>query len=622
MFKVLYINYLESYNLSNDIIYNFLTSNNIKFEINYLMNKLNNWELFNNKNLSNEEIIEDSNLIICNEINDISLINILLKYKNKVILHITKSIEIYNPNLKELYEECMLKYGNYGIKFPLFMQELYNIGDEINNNVTNITFDNFINKRFAILMSNHDKGNTKIPIYDKLKDLGGIVCPFNLLNNFNYINNLEKEFIFNICPESYDITNKSNKLYRNSLSGSIPIYYGKLDNIDKLIYNTNRIILCDPNSEISLEQTHKYVKDLLLNPQKLYEYYKQPIYNNNYKSVIDDLLIEFLIKLKNVVENIKYFNETVYTQNKIIGNIVKNINYENDIINNNYIFCLSTNMKMLTDNNFHILLYKLLEQKPKNIIIKLNLCEDIEPYIIYNNDHPSLIIHCYNSINPHMNIDNLILLSEKLNILDTDRIIFINDTFNPCNNLISLYDLCYQLYNSDGIVINNDNNMCIFSNNYEGYIYENMSYSFKYEFIKDINISELDQIATIYNKNLDISCIHLKLGGNILQNNIIFPNIFNRKNKKIKNIQIENEILETINLSNNYLININDYDRKNKNINIKYYNNNTILITIIYYNDIPINDTINLNINKINYNFEIINTNSSKKSYLLSLYNN
>jgi len=616
MFRVLYINYLENYNLSNDIIYNYLINNNIKFEINYLINKLNNWELIINNNnlLSTEKIIEEYNLIICNEMDDIKLINILIKYKNKVILYITKPIEIYNPNLIELYEGCILKYGNYGIKYPSYIQELYTNASEINNNIVNITFEEFVNKRFTILMSNHDKGNTKVPIYNKLKDLGGIVCPLNLLNNFNYIKDLEKEFIFNICPESYNIANISNKLYKNSLSGNIPIYYGKLDDIDKLIYNTKRIILCDPYSEISLQQTYDSVKDLLTNPQKLYEYYKQPIYNNNYKLVIEKLLTELLIKLKNTIDIIDYDNK------KVIGNIVKNINYESININsNNYIICLTTTISKLKDNNFILLLYKLLEQKPKNIIIKVNLYEDIEPYIIYNNDHPELIIHCYNSKYPHINIDNLILLSEKINILDTDKIIFINDTFDPYNNFILLYDLCYQLYNSDGIVINNDNNMCIFSNNYEGYIYENLSYSFKYKYIKDIDINDLSQVDTIYNKNLDISCIHLKLGENSIYNNIIFPNIFNKKIKKIKDIQIENNILESINLSNKLIITINEYDKNYKNINILYYNNNTILITIIYYNDILINDIISLNINKINYNFEIINNISSKKSYLLSL---
>mgnify|MGYP003337699769 CR=1 FL=1 len=68
------------------------------------------------------------------------------KYKDKVILHITKLIEIYNPNLKELYDNCILKYGNYGIKYPTYIQELYNIDDKLNHNNENITFDDFINK--------------------------------------------------------------------------------------------------------------------------------------------------------------------------------------------------------------------------------------------------------------------------------------------------------------------------------------------------------------------------------------------------------------------------------------------------------------------------------------------
>jgi hypothetical protein len=59
----------------------------------------------------------------------------------------------------------------------------------------------------------------------------------------------------------------------------------------------------------------------------------------------------------------------------------------------------------LYNDSFQDIIKKLLNQKlkPKYIIIKVEI--DTEAYIIQNNDYPSLIIHCYNSIYKDFNID-------------------------------------------------------------------------------------------------------------------------------------------------------------------------------------------------------------------------
>jgi hypothetical protein len=59
------------------------------------------------------------------------------------------------------------------------------------------------------------------------------------------------------------------------LGGAIPIYYGELDDIDRRIFNADRIVVVDPSNLISLYNT---VKELVNDPVKLVDFYRQDVF--------------------------------------------------------------------------------------------------------------------------------------------------------------------------------------------------------------------------------------------------------------------------------------------------------------------------------------------------------
>uniref|UniRef100_A0A6C0H7D7 Glycosyl transferase family 25 domain-containing protein n=1 Tax=viral metagenome TaxID=1070528 RepID=A0A6C0H7D7_9ZZZZ len=249
-------------------------------------------------------------------------------------------------------------------------------------------------------------------------------------------------------------------------------------------------------------------------------------------------------------------------------------NYEQNIIKNyesNIIINITTTMDMLKSNLFNDYIMKLYNQilHPKYIFIHI-YCDNGHCCLI-NDQFPNLFINC-------SKISNLIKFKKKIN--NTDKIIFMNDTFNNITtNFILMYELCYQLYNCDKIIPCN-NSKYIFWDNY--YNKENIDFSYSIKFNK------------IDNEILYICSINI----NVLINT---------------NINIPNEFMSTPNLYINidpiiyprYLLYCsNDIDiiqtnYINKHIYCNYYNDNIIIITITYFDKIPINDYIIINNNKI-----------------------
>jgi len=82
------------------------------------------------------------------------------------------------------------------------------------------------------------------------------------------------------------------------LGGAIPIYYGELDEMDQRIFNKNRIIFVNPGNLMNLYNT---VKDLISDPLKLTEFYKQEVFmrgayevmtvemHNNMRGMMDEI---------------------------------------------------------------------------------------------------------------------------------------------------------------------------------------------------------------------------------------------------------------------------------------------------------------------------------------------
>ena len=183
-----------------------------------------------------------------------------------------------------------IPYGPKSVKYPLYYEYM---GDnrtqkilEIQNYVKDINFEDFSNKQFCYLINRHDAGNTRTTIFKKLSKIDIITCPSNLFNNYSNeefekegTNKFRKRFIFSICPENFITTLDgyvTEKIYIALSNGNIPIYYGKLDEIDKKIFNMNRILWYNPIEQESIQEIYEKVLELMKDKQKLFEFYKQP----------------------------------------------------------------------------------------------------------------------------------------------------------------------------------------------------------------------------------------------------------------------------------------------------------------------------------------------------------
>jgi hypothetical protein len=241
------------------------------------------------------ENIHDANTLIVG--------NFIQPHELQQIMGCSKCVVLYiaEPILK--FKMCyfageLYKRGHYNyifgcvdnnpisrVKFPLYYTSFNHNPDVFINTNNYVKMQDISSKNFATLISRHDAGNIRVYIHRILSKLGHISCPGPLLNNcsneeVNRIGNPEyiKKFIFNICPENYGASHPgyiTEKLMNSCLGGAIPIYYGVLDDMDKCIFNNDRIIFVDPSNLMSLYNT---VKDLLTNPNKLEEFYKQDVF--------------------------------------------------------------------------------------------------------------------------------------------------------------------------------------------------------------------------------------------------------------------------------------------------------------------------------------------------------
>lgn len=643
--NILYIGYYKDHNIIEDNIY----INTLK-DKNYNIYKIDDEKLTNND-------INNADIIICGSfLQNTNIIEQIIKNKEKIIYNITEPVQFNNISMYNCYINNIFNIAigcvpenNKNIKFPLYIDfdvntvntskinNNININNNscekiinINNIINNITKDELFNKNFCCLINRHDFGNTRKHIYNKLIQLFDIVCPSVLFNNFDNITFekigreiFQNQFIFSICPENY-ITSLdgyvTEKLFIACSCGNIPIYYGKLDEYDRKIYNTNRIIEYNPESEESINNTFEFIKDLVLNPDKLYDYYKQPVFLDtacdtiNYFKANANYRINFFIN--NILTNKISYTKSLSTYKLLNYNEL--INYKPDFkLNNisNIIISIDSNIKTIKSINFKVLIDNLLNQTLKlkyifiNIILLNNEIINIEtefPKNVYINYFEKNIKNDYHIIN----LNNM---SDKIDI--NDKILFITDSFIPNYNLVLLYELCYQLYNCDGITINNNDDI-IFCDNIINMPDLDKTFSFKYKILKDIlintNTFEIELYKYSINNNLYLCSL----------------SIFNLKKSIPLKMNIENLNIQN-NINKRYLLfNINNItyepqknDFNNKQIDIKYYNKNIIILTITYFIDnnlIPYTDTIFLNNYIIKFNN---NTLSNKITLCIYIYN-
>ncbi len=265
--------------------------------------------LLNNDDLEVKNI-DESNVLVIGCFLNLNDLNKVMNYKGKRILYVSEPIKYLSfTNLFNfLFENRVYDYvigciennkDKNWYKYPLYIETYEkknnnSLCEEINNYVMNIDINN---KKYCTLISRHDLGNCRYRTYEVVRKYGSVDCPGPLLNNMSneYINRIGnsefiKEYLFNICNENFGQSHPgyiTEKLMNSCLGGAIPIYYGKLDEIDKRIFNIDRIILIDNLDDMSsLDEKLKY---LMNNRDELEKFYKQPVFVETAKKQLNEM---------------------------------------------------------------------------------------------------------------------------------------------------------------------------------------------------------------------------------------------------------------------------------------------------------------------------------------------
>jgi len=203
--------------------------------------------------------------------------------------------DISQQIIKELYLDKIPTLIYYPL-WILYYDNVFsqNYFDKKNEEVKNITREEFNNKNLCCLINSHDMNNVRTPIYNFIKSNNGeIDCPGRLLNNMsNKLVGTSSEdklrfmsnYKFNICSENkYGLGYLTEKLPQCMDSGCIPLYIGCNDTkkINYKIFNINRVVFMD---------NYDKLKELLESPDKQYELYKQPIFNDDSYKILNNFI--------------------------------------------------------------------------------------------------------------------------------------------------------------------------------------------------------------------------------------------------------------------------------------------------------------------------------------------
>ncbi len=309
MKKVLFLCYYSGFNHTEHILYKNIFSDSKKYTV-YTIK-------FHGEIRKEKIVLYDFIFCGCFTRNK----NIIDKYSTKMYLDILEPIEfrkddnafsIYKKDTFLGYMGC-IPYGPKSVKYPVYYEYMGNNRtqkiNEIQNYIEDINFEDFSTKQFCYLINRHDNGNTRTAIFKKLSQINTITCPSNLFNNYSNeefenvgTNKFRKRFIFSICPENF-ITildgYVTEKIYMALSNGNIPIYYGKLDEIDKKIFNMNRILWFNPLEQESIQEIYEKVLELINDKQKLFEFYKQPPFLETAIDTLDTMETNYINTVKN-----------------------------------------------------------------------------------------------------------------------------------------------------------------------------------------------------------------------------------------------------------------------------------------------------------------------------------
>ena len=244
--------------------------------------------------------LSEINILIIGDFITMKELEMIRPYKGLRILYVAEPLlnlpfcsiagQIFRQKKYNAVIGCISNRGDTHnwIKYPIYRYSVKFTQDsfiETNARVSSICFADLNPKAFCTLINRHDWGNTRTPIYERLTKIGAITCPGKLFNNcsneeLNRIGNVDyiKKFWFNICSENFGNDHPgyvTEKLMNACLGGAIPIYYGELDEIDRLIFNVDRILFLNKdNADIIANR----VKSLCENPDELVKFYRQPVF--------------------------------------------------------------------------------------------------------------------------------------------------------------------------------------------------------------------------------------------------------------------------------------------------------------------------------------------------------
>ena len=327
---------------------------------------------------------------------------------------------------------------------------------------------------------------------------------------------------------------------------------------------------------------------------------------------------------------------------------------------NNIIISVASTYDHFISDEFIAVADSLFKQRLQIKYVVINLYNQYETLTIFDqqlvDDRNQYLLTKYNNIiikhsEKHGTISKIFGLMDIDDVDENDRIITVDDDWIMDNNMTLYYELCYEIFSCEFIAIDKDglvnrNDECIFYDNYQGFIFNWLSVSFKYKYVKlicDFYIQTTnlepklmhcdDLIMTLFYKKFriytcGINIIFNKINNKFLskydfvkkkykmaeinnleqqilcQNNIPFENVQDQnfivnKNDNYENIDfiIENTINKRFNIHNinNLTIN-NDFINGPQHVCISYFNDNIAIITITSI-DKNIDDNVKLNLN-------------------------
>lgn len=247
--------------------------------------------------------IRESNVLVIGNFVQPKDIPFIMEFKGPKILYVGEPIgkfgfsrifdEIFEKRIYDYAIGCISNNPSMNwIKCPFYYNMATNL-KEVNAYVSTTQLEN---KNLCTLINRHDPGNTRLPILRELSKYMHVVCPGRLANNCSseevdrlgtpeYI----KKFIFNICSENFADSHPgyiTEKLMNCCLGGAIPIYFGKLDEIDERIFNKERILFLNANNT---EEIAKRVMQLCLNRELMEQFYRQPVFRDTAEEAVKSI---------------------------------------------------------------------------------------------------------------------------------------------------------------------------------------------------------------------------------------------------------------------------------------------------------------------------------------------